>query len=87
MLTLASKWDDMCEDTMKAMFKSHSEVFMQSDPRKIILNKKGKLSLSVKRLREKVICRHIHAAIATPISWGLLENSNYVFRHNFPKVK
>ena len=48
------------------------------------MQKKGKLSLSVKRLREKDICitvKHIHAAIAALISWGLLENSNHVFRH------
>ena len=45
MLTLAGIWDDMCGDTMKAMFKSHSKVFMQLDRGKIILNK-SKCSVS-----------------------------------------
>ena len=56
MLTLASKWDDMCEDTMKAMFKSHSEVFMRSDPRKFILNKKGQVIFISKKAPGK---RHL----------------------------
>ena len=88
MLTLAGTLDDMCGDTMKAMFKCRSKVFMRLDRRKIILNSEGQVIFISKRLREKYICitvRHIHAAIAAPISWGLLENSNNVFRNDFPK--
>ena len=57
MLTLAGTWDDMCRDTMKAMFKSCSKVFMRLDRGKIILNKKGQVIFISKKAPGK---RHLH---------------------------
>ena len=54
MLTLAGTWDDMCGDTMKAMFKSRSKVFMRLDRGKIILNKKGRVIYISKKAPEKI---------------------------------
>ena len=57
MLTLAGTWDDMCMDTMKAMFKSRCNVFMRLDRGKIILNKKGQVIFTSKKAPGKI---HLH---------------------------
>ena len=67
MLTLAGTLDDMCGDTMKAMFKCRAKVFMRLDRRKIILNRKGQVIFISKKAPGKI---HLHNGKTYPRSYS-----------------